>query len=135
MCFPPSFAGADLPAEKLVPLFRSCRIKRIDRVLEFQLDKRQLTEAAANDEASTQLKAALKELEPLPPTVKSLLDARSVTGELRIRGCSAIVKPENPEVLDAIKKHRRLRGYLEAGAPQGYLLIKGNSSPHNFVQR
>lgn len=71
----------------------------------------------------------------LPATVKSLLGARSVTNEVRIRGCSAIVKPESPEVLDAIKKHRRLKGYLEVGAPQGYLLIKSTSNPHNFVQR
>ena len=37
-------AGADLPPDKLVPLFRHCKIKRIDRVFEFQLDKRQLAE-------------------------------------------------------------------------------------------
>jgi hypothetical protein len=32
-------AGADLPPEKLVPLFRHCKINRIDRVFEFQLDQ------------------------------------------------------------------------------------------------
>jgi hypothetical protein len=34
------------------------------------------------------------------------------------------VQPENAEVLDAIRQHSRLNGYLEAGAPKGYLLIK-----------
>jgi len=129
------FAGADLAAEKLVPLFRSCNIKRIDRVLEFQLDKRRLMEAASGDEATNQLQGILSGLEPLPATVKSLLGTRPVKGKVRIRGCSAIVKPEDPEILDAIKKHRRLKGYLEAGGPRGYLLIKSNSDPHNFVRR
>ena len=37
--------------------------------------------------------------------------------------------------MDAIRQHSRLKGYLEAGAPKGYLLIKPGSNPHNFVQR
>jgi len=37
--------------------------------------------------------------------------------------------------LDAIRQHSRLKGYLEAGAPKGYLLIKQQSNPSNFVQR
>ena len=56
-------------------------------------------------------------------------------GEIRIRGCSAIVQPESAEVVDAIRQHSRLKGYLEAGAPKGYLLIKQQSNPMNFVQR
>jgi superfamily II DNA or RNA helicase len=39
------------------------------------------------------------------------------------------------EVLDAIRQHSRLKGYLEAGAPRGYLLIRQRSDPHRFVQR
>jgi hypothetical protein len=38
-------------------------------------------------------------------------------------------------VLDTIRRHCRLRGYLEAGAPKDYLLIRSQSSPRNFVQR
>jgi hypothetical protein len=45
------------------------------------------------------------------------------------------VQPESAEVLDAIRQHSRLKGYLEAGAPKGYLLIKQQSNPSNFVQR
>lgn len=130
------FAGSDLPPEKLVLLFRCCRIKRIDRVLEFQLNPRWLAEAPSNGKPPDELLAdVLKELEPLPATVASVLGAKSATGEVRIRGCSAVVKPESPEVLDAIRKHGRLKGYLEAGAPPGYLLIKSHSSPNNFVGR
>ncbi len=57
------------------------------------------------------------------------------SSEIRIRGRSATVKPENREVLEAIKEHRRLKWYLEAGAPDGYLLIKPRSDPHQFIKR
>jgi hypothetical protein len=43
--------------------------------------------------------------------------------------------PENEEVLEAVRKHPQLKGNLEPGAPPGYLLIKANSDPHNFVRR
>jgi hypothetical protein len=129
-------AGADLPPEKLVPLFRHCRIKRIDRVIEFQLDKRQLTETTSQGPLHRKLLEVLEGSGPLPATVESLLRRRPAGGgEIRIRACSAIVQPESAEVLDAIRQHSRLKGYLEAGAPKGYLLIKPQSNPSNFVQR
>jgi hypothetical protein len=129
-------AGADLPPDKLVPLFRHCRIRRIDRVIEFQLDKRQLTETTSQGPFHRNLREVLEESGPLPATVDSLLRYRpSGGGEIRIRACSAIVQPESAEVLDAIRRHSRLKGYLEAGAPKGYLLIKPQSNPSNFVQR
>ncbi len=68
--------------------------------------------------------------------VLTLLRSRSSrSGKIRIRACSAIVQPESAEVLDAIRLHSRLRGYLEAGAPKSYLLVKPQSNPSNFVQR
>jgi hypothetical protein len=54
---------------------------------------------------------------------------------LGIRWCSALVKPENAEVLAAMREHPKLKGYLEAGAPPGYLLIKPMSRPDNFLRR
>jgi hypothetical protein len=129
-------AGADLPPEKLVPLFCHCKIKRIDRIFEFQLDKRQLTETTLPEPLVRSLRDVLEESGPLPATVDSVLRHRPVGGgEIRIRGCSAIVQPESAEVLDALQQHSRLKGYLEAGAPQGYLLIKQRSNPSAFVQR
>jgi hypothetical protein len=129
-------AGADLPPEKLLPLFRHCKIKRIDRVFEFQLDKRQLTETTLQESLVRNLREVLEESGPLPATADSLLRHRPLGGgEIRIRGCSAIVQPESAELLDAIRQHSRLKGYLEAGAPRGYLLIKQQSNPSNFVQR
>lgn len=129
-------AGADLPPDKLVPLFRHCRIRRIDRVIEFQLDKRQLTETTSQGPLHRKLREVLEESGPLPATVDSLLRYRPAGGgEIRIRACSAIVQPESAEVLDAIRRHSRLKGYLEAGAPKGCLLIKPQSNPSNFVQR
>ena len=127
-------AGADLPAEKLVLLFRHCRIKRIDRIFEFQLDKKQLTETLQKT-SGEKLREILEEAGPLPATIDHLLRSKPLSGEVRIRGCSALVQPESAEVLDAIRQHSRLRGYLEPGAPRGYLLIKPRSDPHRFVQR
>jgi hypothetical protein len=54
---------------------------------------------------------------------------------VRLRWCSALVKPESAEVLAAIREHPKLKGYLEPGAPPGYLLIKSRSDPSNFVRR
>lgn len=130
------FAGADLPPETLVPLFRYCNIQRIDRVLEFQLDKKQFTETPSATSTQHELATVLQALKPLPATIERFLNTKPMaSGEIRIRGCSAIVKPENLEVLEAIREHRRLKGYLEAGAPDGYLLIKPRSDPYQFVKR
>jgi hypothetical protein len=38
-------------------------------------------------------------------------------------------------VLEALRGHPQLKGYLEPGAPPGYLLIKSRSAPDNFVRR
>jgi len=69
-------AGADLPPEKLVPLFRHCKINRIDRVFEFQLDKRQLTETTWQEPLVRKLREVLEESGPLPATADSLLRHR-----------------------------------------------------------
>jgi hypothetical protein len=130
------FAGAGLRSELLMPLFRYCVIKRIDQVFEFQLDRRRIAEAPADSNPAEQLRLALRELEPLPSPIVSLLSTKSrAGGVLGVRFCSALVKPENPDVLEAIREHPRLKGYLEPGAPPGYLLIKARSDPANFLHR
>jgi hypothetical protein len=97
---------------------------------------RQLTETTAQGPLHRNLREVLEESGPLPATVDSLLRHRPTGGgEIRIRACSAIVQPESAEVLDAIRRHSRLKGYLEAGPPQGCLMIKPQSNPSNFVQR
>ena len=129
-------AGIDLPLETLVPLFRYGKIQRIDRVVEFQLDRQHLADMPSKTSGQHELRAVLQGLEPLPATIDCLLsDTRTVTGTVSIRGCSAIVKPENAEVLAAIKAHSRLKGYLDTEAPAGYLLIKPRSNPHEFIRR
>jgi hypothetical protein len=126
----------DLPLETLVPLFRYGKIQRIDRVVEFRLDRQHLADMPSKISAQHDLRAVLQGLGPLPATIERLLsDTRTVTGTVSIRGCSAIVKPENAEVLAAIKAHRRLKGYLDTEAPAGYLLIKPRSNPHEFIRR
>lgn len=129
-------AGIDLPLETLVPLFRYGKIQRIDRVVEFQLDKQHLADMPSTTSGPHELRTVLQRLGPLPATIDRLLNStRTVTGTVSIRGCSAIVKPENAEVLAAIKAHRRLKGYLDIEAPAGYLLIKPRSNPHEFIRR
>jgi hypothetical protein len=79
---------------------------------------------------------ALRALEPLPSPVADLLGTKpTVGGKVGIRWCSAVIRPESPEVLAAIREDPQLKGYLESGAPPGYLLIKSRSRPDNFVRR
>ena len=130
------FAGAGLAWETLVPLFRHGTIKRIDQVYEFRLDRKRLAESPSTRAPGEELREVLRELEPLPSTVADLLATKSkVGGKIGIRWCSALVKPESAEVLAAIREHPQLKGYLEPGAPPGYLLLKSRSDPDNFVRR
>ena len=72
----------------------------------------------------------------MPPTIASLLITKSqLGGEIGIRECSALVRPQHADALEAIRRHPKLKGYLERGAPSGYLLIKRGSDPYNFVVR
>ncbi len=130
------FAGAGLAWEKLVPLFRHGMIKRIDQVYEFRLDRKRLAESPSTRPPGEALREVLGELEPLPAAVADLLATRpEAGGKVGIRWCSALVKPESAAVLAAIREHPKLKGYLEPGAPPGYLLLKSQSSPDNFVRR
>ena len=82
------------------------------------------------------MRAVLRELAPLPATVEDVLATKSKAGgKIGIRGCSALLKPENAETLKAIREHPRLKGYLEPGAPPGYLMLKSRSNPDNFLLR
>lgn len=72
----------------------------------------------------------------MPGTVSALLGTKSqIGGAISICWCSALVKPKEPETLTAIREHPKLKGYLEKGAPPGYLVIKGTSNPENFVRK
>jgi hypothetical protein len=130
------FAGAGLEMDRLVTLFRCCKVNRIDQVYEFQIDRQRLAEMPAQGAPVAHLRRVLQDAGPLPPTVEDMLGlVPRAGGRVGIRWCSALVQPESAEVLDAIRQHPRLKGYLEAGAPPGYLLVKARSSPENFVRR
>ena len=130
------FAGAGLAMDRLVTLFRCCKVNRIDQVYEFQVERRRLADLPARGAPVAELQRVLQGAGPLPPTVEDVLGTRpSAGGKVGIRRCSALVQPESVEVLDAIRRHPRLKGYLEAGAPPGYLLVKARSSPETFVRR
>ncbi len=127
------FAGAGIGPDTLATLIRFCKIKRIDQLIELQVDPRRLKELPS---AATELRATLADLDPLPASLTAALQTESpLGGTIAIRYCSALIKPETDESLAAIRQHPQLKGYLEPGAPPGYLLIKRSSNPDNFIQR
>lgn len=130
------FAGAGRPLEELALLCRHCKIQRLDRVLEFQIDRKRLQQTSGNAPAGSTLRALFAEQEPLPATVLDALGTRSVlSGTVGYRICHALIKPPSEEVLQAIRQHPRLKGFIEAGAPPGYLLLKPTANPATFLQR
>src|SRR5262249_8441904 len=89
-------AGAGLPVETRVPLFRYGTIRKIGQVCEFRLDRKNLAAASPAHVPGDELREALRALEPLPTTIVNLLGTKSlVKGKVAIRWCSALVKPEN----------------------------------------
>ena len=129
-------AGAGLSRQTLVPLFRHCKIKKIGEVCEFQLDRKRMAQAPAGTSPGEELRQALKDLEPFPAAIAEALGTGSqLGGELVIRGCRALVKPDNEQIVEAIRRHPSLKNYIEPGAPAGYLLIKPNSDPYSFIER
>jgi hypothetical protein len=120
------FAGTDVSSEKLITLFHYTRIKRIDRIFEFQLDKKAMSEMPSRTSAGKELKK----------TLQDLLGNRAETGgTLHITSCSALVIPEDPAMIEVIRKHAKLKGYIKRGGPPGYLLVKSESDIFNFVKR
>lgn len=129
-------AGAGLSRQTLVPLFRHGKIKKIGEVCEFQLDAKRMAQAPAGTSPGEELRRALKDLAPLPAAIAKVLGTGSqLGGEIVVRGCSALLKPENEHVIEAIRRHPSLKNYIEPGAPPGYLLIKPTSDAYNFIQR
>jgi hypothetical protein len=129
-------AGAGLEPETLVPLFQHCVFKRLREVLEFQIDRKRLREAPADTAPGEELRRVLKGAGPLSDKVEQLLETEPRQGgKIEVRWCSALIEPENAEVLAAIRKHPQLKNYLLPKAPEGYLLIKPGSRADNFVMR
>ena len=127
------YAGAGLELDTLASLVRFCKIKRIDQFIEFQVDPKRLKEMPS---AGAELHAVLAAFDPLPSSLVAALETESsLGGRLTIRYCSALVKPQTAEALAAIREHPQLKGYLEPGAPSGFLLVKPGSNPDNFVRR
>jgi len=127
------FAGAGLEFDVLTPLFRFCKIKRIDQVFEFKVDPKRLREIPT---ASAELRAALANLDPLPTSLVAALKTKSpLGGKIGFRYCSALVKPATPEALTAIRQHPQLKGYLESRSPPDYLVVKQSADPVNFLHR
>jgi hypothetical protein len=127
------YAGAGVELATLATLCRFCKIKRIDQLIEFQVDPKRLKELPAAD---TELRDALAKLDPMPSSLSAALQTESpLGGKIGVRYCSALVKPATDEAVAAIRQHPQLKGYLEPGAPPGFLLVKPGSNPDNFLRR
>ncbi|MBI4662102.1 MAG: hypothetical protein HY735_25045 [Verrucomicrobia bacterium] len=129
-------AGVDLPLATLLPLFRHCRVERLDRVLEFRLDKKVMQEVPAKSSVSSALLKALKPCQPLPGTVRQFLGDQTLPGgTLQFLACRGMLRASDPNLLSAIRSHPKLKGYLDSKAPPGCLVIKENSDPAAFIAR
>jgi hypothetical protein len=130
-------AGIDLEPETLAVLFRHCKTKHIDQVIQFRVDKTALQEMPSATDPARELLRVLEPCAPLPATVLDVLGERAPAGGgvIFYRPCRGLVKVGNPELLSAIRAHPRLKGYLDREAPPGYLVIKEGADAYNFLRR
>ena len=129
-------AGEDLPLETLVPLLRSCKIQRIDRIISLRLTKKHLLAVPTTPPAAEQILAVLQPLGPLPSTVQHLLgDAPALRGTLAVRPCAGILRVDDPVLIDRIRAIPKLKGYLDQVGLPGYLVVKSGSSLSAFIAR
>lgn len=104
-------AGAGLPHQTLLPLFRYGVVKKIGEVYELKLDRRRFSQVPSTSSPTEELRKALKELEPLPEPVAELLESEPRQGgAVGVKYCSALVKPADDEVLKQIRRHPKLKG-------------------------
>ncbi len=131
-------AGTGVSSERLLPLFRHCRLVNLDDICEFKVDRKSLQQVAVKTSAEQELAEVFSELGTLPLSVAELLadrQASRIGGKLKFKVCSGIIKPADAATVKAIRAHPRLKGYLDSGSPPGYLLIKSESSLNNFLRR
>ena len=55
--------------------------------------------------------------------------------ELKTKATELIDTVLKPEHVKPPPKNVKLKGYIEAGGPPGYLVIKSTSNPANFIRR
>lgn len=85
-----------------------------------------------------ELREAIPDFDSIAQPVRSFLEMEEGTqseGALQMRYCSAIVIPDNLELLTRIRSHPKLKGYIAPNSPSGFLLIKPESNPDNFYRR
>src|SRR3989442_1578 len=129
-------AGLDLSPKTLALLFRYCKVTRIDRVIEFRLDKATMKAMPSPTSPNKEILSVLKPCAPLPGSVVDFLeDQIKRGGVVSFRTCRVLVKAEMPEILAQISAQPRLQGYLDRGGPPGYLVIKDGTDAFNFIRR
>lgn len=129
-------AGGGLPIQTLARLYSLCRPVKVRELLEFQIDKKRLSQFPAERFPAKELRELLGKDVLLSAKVEQLLGGEpSRGGRLRFEYCSGVVIPEDEATAKAIRKHPRLKGYLLPNAPPGILIIKPDSDPSNFIHR
>lgn len=76
----------------------------------------------------------LREFDLLAATVENVLGAQPDTGEIRIRGCSAIVKPENAGNARGDQATPSVQGLLGEQCAAGVLAEQKQLEPVDFHQ-
>lgn len=129
-------AGAGLPIPTLARLYCLCRPIKVRESLEFQIDKKRLSQFPADQSPAVELRELLGSHVTLSDKVEKFLgNAPRRGGQVKFIPCSGVVIPENEATEKAIRKHPRLKGYLATNAPSGLLLIKPESDPKGFIAR
>src|SRR3989442_6167332 len=122
-------AGLDLSPKTLALLFRYCKVTRIDRVIEFRLDKATMKAMPSPISPNKEILSVLKPCAPLPGSVVDFLeDQIKRGGVVSFRTCRGLVKAEMPEILAQIRAQPRLKGYLDRGGPPDRKSTRLNSS-------
>ena len=121
-----------------VPFLRSSA-QTLTKIRELALLRRSWTRRSSSRFSETpeeELRDLLGPAGPLPGGVEKLLGgAVPRGGRVTFTHCSGVAIPESEPVAKAIRQHPRLKGYLTPHSPPGFLLIKPDSDPGNFVQR
>ncbi len=130
------FAGEDLPIMELALLFKSCTVQKMGEIITFRIEPGALGNMQRDKETIKELKQLIEKSGPLPKVIEYMLTKYDdPPGALKIYPCSGIVKLSKPEQAGRIRAIHKLKGYIGAVLPPGYLIIKNTSSLNTFIKR
>ena len=125
--------GMGIDAAAMITLFSTCNATRTEdrQDIQFQLKLSRVQQSPHADHLRTLLEERGGSPE-LTETVASVEVTKA--GRMKLRQCSGVVFADH-EVLKAIRATKNLKGYILPHSPKECLLIKPESSIHNFYTR